>query len=639
MKESKDVSQQRPEDYMDEEDIREAEESRHLHTAQGFTGFGTEDDEKRKGSLIDLFRSSTGNMGVKLLQKMGWREGQGIGPRVKRAANLDEHDADSDEKHMFAPEDVVMIAFSRKTDYKGIGYDGEARLNDDRHDDQQQSMRTQTNNSDDENKIGDEFAFVRKGEKSAKNSKKSGFGVGILNDTGSDDEDPYSMGPRISYNRVIGGDKKSKKKGISSNTNANPSLKQKPVFVPKKLATLKGSLRKCHDGRLPLDGFVLGDELDSFATMSLQDDKYKPPAVPDGWKSSRTPESEIDNSVTAVPSTEVSKTSSLDAKSRAELLGESQLPGKSVFDYLTKAARDRLVSATGKTNLPPGMGERQPSKNEASEEETRTSLQALVPQLDQDIALQVLNRGSGGWMPYGDDEGKRLRYRTYLEIRAGLRSTAEGDEIPPKADGMSQEDWVLEMQEFAQAAQVFKPVTGLMASRFTSSKSTSGSLDSKGDGDGDGTESLLRKPISKPEDPAESAAKMGLFGPATRSVINFYPTRLLCKRFGVPLPDQPDQAFSQDSERQNAPYFQDVRTTAKSTDQLLLESHKSTGLEPGTHRLRPEDDLNVADDPSQLAKTGTVDPDQNNALEQERPGQAVFRAIFGSDDEDEDEDD
>ena len=39
-----------------------------------------------------------------------------------------------------------------------------------------------------------------------------GIGIGILNDTGSDDEDPYEIGPRISYNRVIGGEKKKKKR-------------------------------------------------------------------------------------------------------------------------------------------------------------------------------------------------------------------------------------------------------------------------------------------------------------------------------------------------------------------------------------------------------------------------------------------
>ena len=33
-----------------------------------------------------------------------------------------------------------------------------------------------------------------------------------------------------------------------------------------------------------------------------------------------------------------------------------------------------------------------------------------------------------------------------------------------------------------------------------------------------------------------------------------------------------------------------------------------------------------------------IDPERNEALEKERPGDAVFRAIFGSEDEDEDED-
>ena len=32
-----------------------------------------------------------------------------------------------------------------------------------------------------------------------------------------------------------------------------------------------------------------------------------------------------------------------------------------------------------------------------------------------------------------------------------------------------------------------------------------------------------------------------------------------------------------------------------------------------------------------------VEPERNEALEAERPGEAVFKAIFGSEDEDEDE--
>lgn len=35
-------------------------------------------------ALENLIRPSQNTIGVKMLRKMGWREGQGIGPRIKR---------------------------------------------------------------------------------------------------------------------------------------------------------------------------------------------------------------------------------------------------------------------------------------------------------------------------------------------------------------------------------------------------------------------------------------------------------------------------------------------------------------------------------------------------------------------------
>lgn len=35
-------------------------------------------------ALEDLIRPAQNTIGVKMLRKMGWREGQGIGPRIKR---------------------------------------------------------------------------------------------------------------------------------------------------------------------------------------------------------------------------------------------------------------------------------------------------------------------------------------------------------------------------------------------------------------------------------------------------------------------------------------------------------------------------------------------------------------------------
>ena len=63
---------QRPEDFMDEEDIADAAEAQRVETANGFAGLGTtQDDAARRGALIDLFRTEGETVGIRLLKKMG----------------------------------------------------------------------------------------------------------------------------------------------------------------------------------------------------------------------------------------------------------------------------------------------------------------------------------------------------------------------------------------------------------------------------------------------------------------------------------------------------------------------------------------------------------------------------------------
>ncbi|EHY56192.1 hypothetical protein HRR90_006983 [Exophiala dermatitidis] len=624
---------QRPEDFMDEEDLREVEEARTLNTSSEFAGFGTEHDPSRQAAMVDLFRPLNETIGSKLLRRMGWREGQGIGPRVKRAARLDDDDGvEPAEEHLFAPEDVRIVSYEKKTDHKGLGYEGmgskdlEATTT---------SRRMQEDSAMHDDAPKDELSSARIfAPKFAQRKRMTGIGVGILNDDGSDDEDPYSMGPRISYNRVIGGDKKSTPKPKRSTTAANPLVKTKPTFISKKLANLKGALRKCHDGRLPLEGFVLAEQL---GTLTIQDDKYKPPDVPAGWKSSMAKEASHRSEAEFVSTADAARASTLTAKSRANILGESQLPGKSVFDFLTPAARERMVAASGRQDLP-GAGNEVPPDGTGEGKSTSTNLQSLIPRLAPDVALQALSRGASGWMPYAEDENKRNRYRAYLEIQAGIGKSAGSEDLPPRAEGMTQDDWVTEMNEFARAAEVFKPISGVMASRFTSSSS----LPAANNGDlTDGTkDSLLSRPDTKPEDPAVAAAKLGMFGPMTRSVTSFYPTRLLCKRFNVPLPDHSaSMAGGMGASTTSAAGAQNHTTTQPSgsftsagrqndSNEVGKVEHTSRDV---AHSLSQETTGSVQEIPTASAR---IQPDRNEALEQERPGQAVFRAIFGSDDED-----
>src|SRR5699024_8583747 len=144
----------------------------------------------------------------------------------------------------------------------------------------------------------------------------------------------------------------------------------------------------------------------------------------------------------------------------------------------------------------------------------RSDLWGLVPRLDKQLAVQALTRAVSGWMPYSEDESKRTRYRTFLEVRAGLRDT-----LPERLPGSTTDEWVAELQEFTRAAEVFKPMSGIMASRFTpASAGAKGTSDSP---EWPASDGLVSKPREKPEDPAISAAKIGMFGPMTRSELSF----------------------------------------------------------------------------------------------------------------------
>jgi G patch domain-containing protein 1 len=512
---------------MDEEDLADAAEAQKVQTTGSFAGLGTSTQaEGDVGGLMGLFKVQGETMGTKLLRRMGWRDGQGIGARVRRGARLDmrggaQETAVADVSYLFAPDDVPMIRFNKKTDRKGLGFEGEEKLDAPAGD-------RESGDEDEGESEKQRFSLMTDRRKKPK-AERGGIGVGILNDNGSDEEDPYEIGPRIKYNRTIGGDKKKKKKQAAAAA-SNPTLGSTPVFVPK-MARPGNSLRRCHDGRLPLDGFVLAKVTEDLAGLLLQ---YQPPPVPEGWVSAKKKDVEQSSKSAYVSTADAAKASELDPRSRAALLGEKALPGKSVFDYLSAAARDKIAAGSGKTNLPQGKGEI-PEEYRLSEEERQKRLWNEAPKLDAETALAAMSRSSGG--PYADDEAKRSRYISYLECQA---NTARPP--PVKPPGKSDDDFLRELNEFYNCARIFKPMTGFMASRFTTAKaSTAPAPPSSGTGD---TELLTVPEPETAKDPAEEAARMGMFGHMTRKVEDFYPTRLLCKRFNVKPPAnvRPDNA-------------------------------------------------------------------------------------------------
>lgn len=146
--------QQRPEDFMDEEDLQQMNDDRRLENTDtfkddGFAGFREDAGEKRcvqtigraanfslPSALQSLVIPAKTSMGHALLQKLGWRPGQGIGPRVtlrklriqegklgRVRAGLDiEEEPEEASKHTYAPRDTQLLTYAAKNDKAGLGY-------------------------------------------------------------------------------------------------------------------------------------------------------------------------------------------------------------------------------------------------------------------------------------------------------------------------------------------------------------------------------------------------------------------------------------------------------------------------------------------------------------------------------------
>ncbi|KAH7040295.1 uncharacterized protein B0I36DRAFT_232934 [Microdochium trichocladiopsis] len=633
--------QQRPEDFMDDEDLADAIEAQKIQTKDSFAGLGTtRDDGVRRSAMLDLFRAQGDTMGAKLLRRMGWKEGQGIGPKVRRRARLDNLTSMADdnvEMHMFAPDDVPMVAFLKKLDHKGLGYEGAARLTPATFGSASHKSNPDESSDDDDSHEGP--SLRRPGITRDKKAKpvKGGFGLGVLNDTGSDDEDPYEIGPKISYNRVIRGEKKKSK--LKPNPTASAAFGSAPKFKSRKnaLARAGRNLRKCHDGRLPLEGFVFGHETDALASTTADVLRYPPPTIPPGWvskKSKKAINEAATDSSGFISTADAAKASSLDPKSRAALLGEAQLPGKSVFDFLSPEARERLAAASGKANLPPALSEI-PEGYALSEEEKQAQLLRQIPQIDKQTAAAALARGAAGSGPYADNEAKRTRYRQFLEYFAGFTP-----QLPTRPQAFKDPDWLRELNEFYSCARIFKPMTGMMASRFTTSSAKPPINEAGANADGEAGEEkqLIHRPPPRPADPAEEAAKMGMYGHMTRSSADFYPTRLLCKRFNVRppahvVPDtEADSGANGAKERKEPDWGSLGVASLPNFASAGMYQQGSTASQSGGAQL-----TSSTEGPEAAAASAKVNADVNEALEGKRAEDDVLRAIFGDSSDDEDD--
>ncbi|KAJ7881164.1 hypothetical protein B0H13DRAFT_2049820 [Mycena leptocephala] len=597
----------RPEDFMDEEDLQELRDGRdvidttdEMDLASGMqTGHGDDEEQDSVARALEasMLPAAKDSAGARILKKMGWRIGQGIGPRVtlrqrklqdlhalsgRRVAEADiviPNDDEEASKHTYAPRDTSILVVERKDNSHGLGYHPGMGLS--------------------------ESVGGRSGAASGPKLAVSGFGLGALNDADDDDLDVYDGGFAQNRNRTA-------YDIIDREEEEKISIGGKLDSQSRSSAAPTTSTQMFHDGKPVLAGFLLSDK-------PVAEDRWFPlPEIPRGWKPDPKRVWDKENSQKPEDSSQIGQEkpekkwsrTGISADQRGSLLGETPLPSapRSVFEYMSQKDRERLKNiASGDT----AAAETAPSSRPAPFPSTIT-----IPRTEPHIALAALR---GGFVPFVTDATKQARYTAYLESQTGT----DAPPPPPKPmPGQNVDEFNKELQDYAKAALIFKPLSGAMAGRFTSATivehgpTMNEGLYTPSAEDLAKKEAELQRMEEEKVTPKVHAARMGMYGPMTRETQAWQPVKLLCKRFKVKDPNPP-------------PEMPIDRGPGTGWDQFAVPSgDNAAGTSTASGGRRDLSNIGLGEDEAQGRDTLTY----------QRPAMDVFKAIFASDDEDSDDD-
>lgn len=192
-----------------------------------------------------------------------------------------------------------------------------------------------------------------------------------------------------------------------------------------------------------------------------------------------------------------------------------------------------------------------------------------------------------------------------------------------------------ELEDYGKAAQIFKPVSGSMASRFTSAAvldvkpQAQEGLHTPSANSKEHSSVETEKEEKKEESSKEHAARVGMYGPLTREIKIWIPAKLLCKRFGVkdPNPEPLDDTVSQNMPSTSAANWKPEEELSTATGTTPIE-HNEDGSTTKQIKRPALANIGLGDDETQ----------GQDVLTYERPTIDIFKAIFASDDEDSDND-
>lgn len=164
-----------------------------------------------------------------------------------------------------------------------------------------------------------------------------------------------------------------------------------------------------------------------------------------------------------------------------------------------------------------------------------------IPKIPQEVAQAAL----GGFIPFGDNIQKQDRYKQYLNFMAG-----HIEDIAAAPKTLTREEKAHEPLEFSKAAMIYRPLSKMMASRFTSS--------------------AIEHAITKHE--------------PKRKKTSWKPDRITCKRFGVSFIKPQDESAKDD-------LYEKLAVNTETMNKLLEERDRIMNVEDGLDLVEQEEEI------------------------------------------------
>ncbi|XP_020817200.1 G patch domain-containing protein 1 homolog [Drosophila serrata] len=530
---------QKPEDFMDKEDLGEfGIAPQGVRTRDEFAK--EDEQEQRTGQrrrklmqpeivgpipgmpvLEQLLRPVRDKVAVRILKSMGWKPGQGVGPRQTRkekrqatARNqreqyLLEHygaeglpsksltneghssggdepvDDEDDEDITFAPDDYEPIFYTPKENRFGMSYSGLSRdpiLS--------KSSGSSATTMQHINLFGQLEAQAKSKQLSIRGQA---FGVGAFEE---EDDDIYARDDMTRYDFSLA-DKKPKQK-------KQQHIQQRHVIDGFSEDKSGAALQKPYAIDLPRD----------FA--------------PRNWlqRKSRFAPMDKERARKLETNTEYKRTGlgrhDLNPDQRAQLLGEQkpeekqeeEPPKGNPFKDRGKSLLERINARTEgftKGGIITESGEEQNTEMSKEVKETNAVIQEKAALKTKDLLGQ--SSSSGTFKPFLADEAKQLRYEKF--VASNLKDDAAITDFLANLQPVTLSQWDREMEkkEFIQAAKIYRPLDGLMNDRFVS-------------------EATVQAEQVKEQQKAPEERKVVM----ERTKTMWKPASLLCKRYNIAEP-------------------------------------------------------------------------------------------------------